>query len=205
LESNEVEPVAASVRSEIFILHLRLATDGERNFINCHPFQSGRWLFAHNGRVDREAVLKRLDYRYIASIKGLTDSEVYFYWLLQNIEHEDAVQKGLEAALRQVRKFSFTGLNFILTDGTSVYAYRGASKNEHYYSLFYLYRDPQTAGPLEYRSKEVDAFLRSKCLQQERAILICSEKLTNEAWTEIPLGSLLWVSADLIPQLIKVR
>jgi glutamine amidotransferase len=205
VKSGEIEPVATSARSEIFISHIRRATTGERSLVNCHPFQSGRWLFAHNGCVDREDLMSRLDGQYRASIQGQTDSEVYFQWLLQNIEQEESVQKGLAAALKQVRVSSFTGLNFILTDGASVYAYRDASKDAQYYSLFYLCRNPQTPGPLEFRSKEVDVLFQSKSLQEEQAILICSEKLSDEDWKEIPLGSLLSISKDMIPRLMEIK
>lgn len=205
LMSSEVEGVTASARSDIFVSHLRRGTTGEPSLVNCHPFQSGRWLFAHNGCVDREDLFSRLDARYQSSIQGQTDSEVYFQWLLQNIEQEESVQKGLAVALGQVRKSRFSGLNFILTDGSSVYAYRDASKNEQKYSLFYFRRDPQAPGPLEFRSKEVDVLLQSKCLKGEMAILICSEKLSEEDWKEIPLGSLLSVSTDLVPRLREIK
>jgi predicted glutamine amidotransferase len=99
----------------------------------------------------------------------------------------------------------FTGLNFILTDGTHLYAYRNAAKSPGYYSLFYLRREPRPDGIEELHSAEVQALLRSKALRGEKAVLVCSEKLTNEAWQEIPLGRLLVVSDSLSTDLVEVK
>src|SRR4029453_4002751 len=39
------------VSSETVLAHVRRATQGTKTVLNCHPFQYGRWAFAHNGDI----------------------------------------------------------------------------------------------------------------------------------------------------------
>jgi predicted glutamine amidotransferase len=203
-ESKELRRAAAHVHSRIVIAHVRKATCGEVSEVNCHPFRYNDWLFAHNGWVkDRESLLSKLDVTHRAAIRGETDSEVYFHWVIQNVEKTGTVLEGLRSALQEVT--NYTGLNFILADGTNLYAYRNASRSPNYYSLFFLTRDPEGSGFEELHSHEVQALIQSKRLRGEKAVLVCSEQLTNESWQEIPFGGLLVVGDDLSTRIESVR
>lgn len=201
--STQFRPFAASVVSSLVIAHIRLATCGDHTDKNCHPFLYGNWLFAHNGSVDREDLLKKLNKDHRSALEGETDSEVYFHWLLQNIESAGSVRAGVCNALKEITIFS--SLNFLLADQNNLYAYRNASKTTDNYSLFYLLRHPGKVGLEELRSREVQTLLQSKTLRGEKAVLICSEKLTDEPWQEIPLGYLLGISHKLTIGLLEVK
>ncbi|GIW96108.1 MAG: hypothetical protein KatS3mg110_4149 [Pirellulaceae bacterium] len=203
-KSKEFVRRAAEARSLIFVAHVRKGTTGAKSMENCHPFQWDRWLFAHNGSVNREDLLGLLSEEHHAAIRGKTDSEVYFHWILQNIEREGDAVKGIKVALREVRNLQHSGLNFILSNGERLYGYREASRNYDYYSLYWLNRDPREPRPIRFESKEVRALLESKSLNNERAILVCSEKLTQEEWVEIPLRHLLVVSSDLETECVEM-
>jgi glutamine amidotransferase len=41
------------VASQTVLAHVRKATQGPKTVLNCHPFQYGRWVFAHNGDIPR--------------------------------------------------------------------------------------------------------------------------------------------------------
>ena len=76
------------VSSETVIAHVRKATQGENTVLNCHPFQYGRWVFAHNGdipsfRERKKALLSEVAPGMRRFILGETDSEVFFYLVLQ--------------------------------------------------------------------------------------------------------------------------
>src|SRR5579872_5810239 len=43
------------VASETLLAHVRRATIGPKTVLNCHPFQYGKWVFAHNGEIRRFA------------------------------------------------------------------------------------------------------------------------------------------------------
>jgi predicted glutamine amidotransferase len=203
--SDQYRNASAEARSRIFIGHVRKATTGRTSAENCHPFSWDCWLFAHNGSVDRDALVSLLETSRREALGGETDSEVYFHWILQNILNKGGAEEGIEAALREVRKHSHMGLNFILTDGSRLYAYREAARSLNYYSLYYLLRDPRPEGPVSFRSQELGTLLESKSLNNEKAVLVCSEKLTEEEWQEIPAGVLLVVTSDLKPRLESMR
>lgn len=83
--------VSGIVSAQTVIAHLRLATTGNNSMVNCHPFQFGRWVFAHNGQIPefeahRPALLAQIDPNLRRFVLGETDSEVLFYMLLSLLE-----------------------------------------------------------------------------------------------------------------------
>jgi glutamine amidotransferase len=79
------------VASETVLAHVRKATQGSKSVFNCHPFQYGRWVFAHNGDIPnfpetREALREHIPPRLRRFILGDTDSETVFYILLTELE-----------------------------------------------------------------------------------------------------------------------
>lgn len=79
------------VSSQTVLAHVRRATQGERTVFNCHPFQYGRWVFAHNGDIPnfeqtRDALRNVVPPRLRRFILGDTDSETIFYILLTELE-----------------------------------------------------------------------------------------------------------------------
>src|SRR6187455_645378 len=79
------------VSSETVLAHVRKATQGKNSVLNCHPFQYGRWTFAHNGDIptferDRERLIAEIDPRLRRFVLGDTDSEVIFFMLLSRLE-----------------------------------------------------------------------------------------------------------------------
>src|SRR3954451_17348713 len=121
----------------------------------------------------------------------------------QNIEREGNVPAALRASLPAVR--DFTGLNFLLSDGKTLYAFRDASKRHEYYSLYFLVRDPLDGQLERFESTEVGTLLHSKSLRGEKAVLVCSERLTSEDWKPLELGHLLTIPESLIPVSDQIR
>lgn len=75
------------VSSETVLAHVRKATVGNKTVLNTHPFQYGRWVFAHNGNVPaftehRETLMGLIEPRLRRFILGDTDSEAIFHVLL---------------------------------------------------------------------------------------------------------------------------
>lgn len=198
-ESSTFRQMAQRRLSAISIVHVRTRSvkNQRPTESDCHPFAHGKkWLFAHNGTLNNHGNLREeLNESHAKAIEGATDSEVYFHWILQNIaQHNGSVEDGLRAALPRVK--AKTGLNFLLSDGESLFAYRNAAKTPEDYSLFYLRRDPGSAGVDEMHSK-LGALIRLKRRRGETAILVCSERLTDEGWSGIEMGSLLVVDEKL--------
>lgn len=169
-------------RSRAFVCHLRKATCGALTESNSQPFRSGNWVFGHNGTVDREHLLPQLT-EVRQAREGETDSEVYFLWLLQNLKAGGV--EGLRRGIDEVRMREFTALNFVLSDGHTIYAYWEQSPSakppyESYYQLYY-----------------------SKSGDPTETIVVCSERLDDRRWLEIPHRSLMIVSEQLATQFIS--
>jgi predicted glutamine amidotransferase len=90
-QDNIFHRVSGVVSSETVVAHIRKATQGIKNTLNCHPFQYGRWIFAHNGNVlgfqeKREEFVSRCSPSLRRFILGDTDSEVLFYLFLTHLD-----------------------------------------------------------------------------------------------------------------------
>lgn len=99
--------VSAVVASETVLAHVRKATQGDNGLLNCHPFQYGRWVFAHNGDLPefaekiRGELTQAVSPRLQRFILGDTDSELIFLLVLTEIEKKRplASKSTLEEAM----------------------------------------------------------------------------------------------------------
>ena len=85
------------------------------------------------------------------------------------------------------------GLNFLLSDGDRLWAHR------HGYTLYWLdRRRPEAGRPyLRFMSRDIASILESKALLGERALLVASERLTDEPWQAVPNDGVLCFDQDL--------
>lgn len=203
-EGSKLPVVSKDVRSMIIIAHVRKGTGAVPSERNSHPFKYKDWLFAHNGSVNREYLFLLLIDEYKNSLKGETDSEVYFYWILQCIEECRDIIAGVKKAVGKITTQNYSGLNFLLSNGKCLYAFRYSSHSKNYYSLYKLKRDPSESGPLEFISKDTKVLLQSKSLKGERTVLLCSERLTEEKWEKVGFGNLLIIEPNLNTKEIKI-
>lgn len=142
LEDRLFRELSAIVATRTLIAHVRQATTGSVNILNCHPFQHGPWTFAHNGQIggfDQEDIRARVrdavDPRFRAHILGSTDSETCFYIFLSQLARrvDDIYHGGVDAqavvdALQEAMEVMFergseadpkepSRLTFLLTNG----------------------------------------------------------------------------------------
>lgn len=135
------------VSSETVLAHVRRATQGDKTVLNCHPFQYGRWAFAHNGDIPefarhREALEREIAPRLRRFVLGDTDSEVIFFIFLSHLSAygplsrrhavED-VTAALGAAVDRVRDIcdepgKESLLTVIVTDGDTLVAAHGGKE-----------------------------------------------------------------------------
>ena len=93
--------VARTLRAPAIVAHIRKATVGSVQRSNAHPFRHQRWVFAHNGSLFgfdalRPRMWARIRPGLRALVRGSTDSEVLFFYLLSALEQagEAAAQAG---------------------------------------------------------------------------------------------------------------
>ncbi|MBM4375171.1 MAG: class II glutamine amidotransferase [Deltaproteobacteria bacterium] len=135
------------VASETLLAHVRKATVGPKTVLNCHPFQYGKWVFAHNGEVrrfesKRGDLLAEVAPRLRRYILGDTDSEVLFFILLTELSAHgqlssrlgvDELSAAIRTTVKKVRAHCDTPedpslLTFIITDGVSMAATQGGKE-----------------------------------------------------------------------------
>ena len=191
---------AARIYAKTVVAHVRRATVGGTSIENTHPFEHGKWIFAHNGTVPnfdqvRMKMLDHIDPLHRSEIAGTTDSEYIFRYLLSLIlVHPErglltVVRDGLENILAwsaEIDPKARVGLNIILTDGEHMI---GSRYNR---SLHYLFRDHAFQCPICQRSH-----VQHSPTIDYQAIEIASEPVTFvDEWYEVPNKSVFRVGED---------
>jgi glutamine amidotransferase len=131
--------------SETVLAHVRKATQGPKTVFNCHPFQYGRWVFAHNGDIPtfgarREELIAAVAPELARFVLGETDSEIVFYLFLTQLRKSaplgerfelEQVMEALRGATETVRNVCDRGdatpalLTLLVTDGELLAASQG--------------------------------------------------------------------------------
>lgn len=146
--------VSGIVSSQTVVAHLRKATTGNISMVNCHPFQYGNWIFAHNGQIPdfgdyREALLGQILPELRRFVLGDTDSEVLFYLLLSHMSERfelcergpsvDHLVDAIDETIETIHKltgdncYRSTGkddlyLSFLVTNGQVMAAHQGGKQ-----------------------------------------------------------------------------
>jgi predicted glutamine amidotransferase len=143
------------VASETVLAHVRKATQGDKTVFNCHPFQYGRWVFAHNGdipRLDevREHLRELIEPKLRRFVMGDTDSELVFFVFMSELLRVSSAglraelshaMKALRTTVQRVREVcdgrpgvDSALLTLLATDGENLVAAHGGK--ELYYSTY---------------------------------------------------------------------
>ena len=154
VEDNLFRQVGGVVASHTVLAHLRKATLGQLSIVNTHPFQYGRWVFAHNGNIRdfgryRQRLLDAIPEEYRRYILGESDSEVIFYTILATLgrmvdtsaaeirvdDLATACREAVQAITRITGPFNpvdgppeETYLTFIITNGHTMLAHQGGKE-----------------------------------------------------------------------------
>jgi len=185
--------LAGHISSHLFFAHIRAAIGSAVQQTNCHPFRHGRWLFMHNGFIDRFAAIKRdlvmaVDESLFPQIQGTADTEVLFCLALTfGLEDDppDAVARaiGFVEACGRARgvEYPFQG-TIATTYGESLWAFRYSSQGSSR-SLFFT-RDVRTL-----RQQHPDWEVLHEVSDDAR--LVVSEPIGDlpAAWVEMPEAS----------------
>jgi predicted glutamine amidotransferase len=185
--------LAGSIRTGLFLAHIRASTGTAVQQTNCHPFRYGRWLWLHNGLVRGYAAVKReltlaVDPELFPAIAGSTDSELMFYLALtfglttdpvaavqRMVAHVETVgwRHGVENPLQ---------MTVATTDGQRLWAFRYSSEND---SRSLYYSTDVTALRSLYPENE-----RFSGVSEETRIVV-SEPLSDlsGAWQTVPESS----------------
>lgn len=190
---------AARVYAHTVVAHVRRATVGITAIENTHPFHHGAWIFAHNGTVPhflkvRDRMIPHIDPLLRNYIRGTTDSEHIFYYLMSLHMTQPArplreiVATGLNLITRWCREVdpdARPGLNIVLTDGKELAGSRLGR------TLWHLRRDRVLrcdicGKPHVHHAVGTDY----------RAVEIASEPISDDPWEPFPDGVVYSVDED---------
>ncbi len=186
--------LARALVSDLWIASVRSATeDHPVNHANTQPFADEKYVFDHNGLIDefhhrvRPRLVADLDPRYLAPIRGNTESEYLFAALRQILAADPDLP--MEAALAELmRRIEVwvdgcrSLLTIVISDGERVYAVRHAIAD---------------GCPTLYYTTAEEAF--------PNAQLIASERLTDSPlWQTVPEHKILILAPDEPPRLLSL-
>jgi glutamine amidotransferase len=201
-EDERFHRLAVGSHGAMFVSHIRQKTVGETSLANTHPFEHGQWMFAHNGTVkDLTWMRAQTSAARLAEVRGETDSEVLFAWLLTRLDEAGTAHvrasaetdRAVGAAARLAReRQGFGAFNFLLSDGVTMYAHRFGR------TMHLLERGPHDA-VRTHRTSRDGTVLETPWSQRRTAIFVASEKMTNEPWQHIEEGMLLRIDRLPVP------
>jgi predicted glutamine amidotransferase len=202
-EDRRFHEVAARSRGHMLIAHIRQKTVGPTRVENTHPFERDGWVFAHNGTLtDLPAVRDRSSSRRLGEVTGDTDSELLFAFLLSRLDAHGAhaskkdATRVLATATTELRDRKVGAFNFLLSNGEVTFVHRFGR------TLFLLERGP--GDPVrERRDLMGSTMLVTRWTSRRRAILVASERITNEPWQEVPEGSFFRVDREPAPRVVS--
>jgi len=202
-EDERFHRLAVGSRGEMLVTHVRRKTVGETSLVNTHPFERGRWVFAHNGTVEDVTWLRAQTSRErLAEVRGETDSELLFAWLLTRLDEAGAAHReaspeadvAIGAAVRTARaRPGFGAFNFLLSDGATMYAHRLGR------TMHLLERGPHDLVRTRRTSRD-GTVIETPWSQRRTGIFVASEQMTDEPWQHVEEGMLLRVDRTPTPR-----
>jgi len=176
-ESETYSKATSTISSKAALLHLRWATLGlSITEGNTHPFVSGDISFIHNGGIKPPASLDvGIDPKYFAQMRGDTDSERYFYYLLTKIDNSN-FKNGIVEGVREISEgFDFSSINAMMM--TADYLVVICEHNNE--------KIPDDEGPDYY-----ELYYR----KDDRGVLIASTGWTQDGWKNLPNHHIMFVN-----------
>lgn len=220
LNDNIFKKVSGIVSSETVLAHIRKTTVGNNNALNTHPFQYGKWVFAHNGHIvdfssKKEDFIKHISPKLRKYILGETDSEYIFYFILTKIsekynlaqEHYDTSEliDVINSAVGDICELvglaskdndlgdTVNYFTFILTNGKTMIGHQRGKKL--HYSTY------KTKCPERDECSSFANICEKKAINNNQVnhLILSSEPLSGEnVWHELSFGETVAVNHDMI-------
>lgn len=162
------ERLSQPIRTKNVFAHIRYATIGNVEYMNCHPYtkkdnHGRRWTEIHNGTIFDYPPL----YKYVKLQDGDTDSERILLYLVDKINQAEADNKKLNGRER------FTIIDCIISNMA-----KGNKLNMIIYDGEYMYVHTNYKDSLYY-------------LKKEKQIFFSTRPLNDEDWKPVPFTRLL--------------
>ncbi len=150
----EASNLLAPVEVPLLLGHLRQTSSGADGIDNPHPFlyttTSGTtYSFAHNGDLNKADLRELIGDEWLSlhppqtygsgpwngsGWDDVVDSELFFFWLVMNIESSETMVAGIMQALNVLEEQQpYNIKNFLFSDGSDLIAYRRSLASDIYY------------------------------------------------------------------------
>ena len=178
-----------SFQSQIFIAHVRDASQGSHTLVNTHPFvrvfRGKEIVLAHNGTL-KEAPLE--DGELLYSKVGNTDSEGILCALLTVLEREEVPLDDYPRLEEILGDFNQGGtMNLLFSDGEGLFCY----KDQGGHNGLQLVERDAPFHPVSLKDEDWRVDLQEEKEPDQRGYVVASHPLTiNETWIDLPLGAL---------------
>ena len=218
--NQNLQYITPKIESNCIFAHVRSASVGSVNELNCHPFHHKNFLMMHNGGIEhfkeiRRPLLANLSDERFHDIKGQTDSEHIFALFLEHLSYfdsplnlthyRDALKQTVDDIVGLKHQYGLqasSSLNLLITDGIRMVGSRLVTdSNEKPLSLHYA-----TGHRFECRNSMFTMQENSEEGSQHKAILIASEKLNEHTqhWQSVPTGHFFTVDEEGSIEFLKV-
>lgn len=203
--------MADKIQSTCILAHVRAASPGSPvTELNCHPFQYGKFLWMHNGRITefgkiRRTLREHLRDEYYELIQGTTDSEHIFALFLDQLrnrgkQHDlETLRQTMTDTIRLIERWldeagvsASSWMNFCIADGDRLLATKYVTNAaDQPQSLYFTHGDRFELRDGHYRMMQRD--------ERNGAVIIASEPLTDArgGWEPVPLNHCISVSPEL--------
>jgi predicted glutamine amidotransferase len=142
-EYERFRSIVENISSNVIVAHIRRASNPRGlpkekllSIENSQPFNYKNYVFAHNGIINLPDEMAALLGDWRLKIRGLNDSEIYFWYLMKEIFQGKNISEALRSFQRDLVRVwlenrdkypekdrPFIGLNIIFSDGEKLYAY----------------------------------------------------------------------------------
>lgn len=129
-KSKNYEKVYADIEKEqlnnVFLVHLRKASSGNKVIENTPPFIEDKWAFSHNGNIND------------LGNESFSDSKIFFKILVEKIVETGDLLKGIQIVVNKIREHhKYDSLTFLLSNNKTLCAYRDYTTDGDYYTIKY--------------------------------------------------------------------
>lgn len=207
------------VTSQTVLAHIRKATHGDLTLLNTHPFQFGKWTFAHNGNITdfhikRCSIIKKTSMEVSPYCLGETDSEFIFYFLLSYLNeaidlHDpnpnfEVIMRELSRGIKDLTEIigelnikdvgvpTENYLTFVISNGPIMLAFNGG--------LTLYYSTHKKKCPERETCSSFTQACEAKAAEKEKVnhMIFSSEPLQGEnVWFKIEPGTLMGVDRHM--------
>jgi glutamine amidotransferase len=145
---NNLDSLGRSLSSGMWLANVRSATTGQAiSPANTQPFIKDKLVFTHNGSLKpftsdiKARLLDLIPSMISADINGDSDSLYMFALLQHHLQHQNSIAEAIIKSMTDLKTICHDNvlalLNFVISDGETLYACRHAL-NSNCPSLYYL-------------------------------------------------------------------